>query len=268
MSRWRGSTGILASTFLILSASQTIAQAQSLTDSSQQEPPQAPAGPPNSPPSPSGAANREAAAAPSDSSAAAPTSEQSGATKSLFYFLVMSGKTQDQFQPLTQGGRAAAYAKGLFSPFHFLTAAGSAAISQWKDVPAAWGQGGEGFGLRFGNYFAKQTVQRTLRWWGEAALHEDNRYFGSGEHGVWRRTKYAVVSSVLARHDDGRQYFSFSQLGSTAGAAFISRLWQPSTNSSAGDGATSFGISMATNAGLNVLREFLPDMLRKAKLAK
>jgi len=215
------------------------------------------------------------AAAPTSDSTAPPPSPESAlapsenkAASSLFYFLVMSGKTQDQFKPLSQKERAEAYAKGLFSPFHFLTAAGSAAISQWKDVPPAWGQGGEGFGLRFGNYFAKQTVQRTLRWWGEAALHEDNRYFGSGKHGVWTRTKYAVVSSVLARHDDGKQYFSFSQLGSTAGAAFISRLWQPSTNNSPGDGATSFGISMATNAGLNVLREFLPDMMRKVHLAK
>jgi len=223
---------------------------------------------------PDGASADRAAPSPSTNSAAATPGASAvapspnKATSSLFYFLVMSGKTQDQFRPLTQKQRTEAYAKGLFSPFHFLTAAGSAAISQWKDVPPAWGQGADGFGLRFGNYFAKQTVQRTLRWWGEAALHEDNRYFGSGKHGVWTRTKYAVASSVLARHDDGKQYFSFSQLGSTAGAAFISRTWQPSTNSSAGDGATSFGISMATNAGLNVLREFLPDMMRAVKLVK
>jgi hypothetical protein len=97
---------------------------------------------------------------------------------------------------------------------------------------------------------------------GEDVLHEDNLYYGSGERGVWRRVQYAVKSSVLARSDDGTQHFSVSQVGSTAGAAFISRLWQPRSNDSAGDGAVSFGISMATNAGVNVLREFLPDVTR------
>jgi len=182
------------------------------------------------------------------------------AESSLFYFLLMSGKTQADFRPLTGKGKADAYLKGLFSPFHFLTAAGSAGITQWEDVPPSWGQGAEGFGRRFANYFAKQTVQRTLRLGGEELLHDDNRYFGSGEHGFGKRILYAVKMSVLARKDDGSMRISISQIGSTAGAAFISRLWQPKTNNSPGDGATSFAISMATNAGLNVLREFLPDV--------
>ncbi len=197
-------------------------------------------------------------------SAVAPSENKT--KSSLFYYLVMSGKTQDQFRPLTQSERAESYAKGLFSPFLFVTAAGSAGITQWQDVPHSWGQGAEGFGRRFGNYFAKQTVTRTLRWGGEAALHEDNRYFQSGKHGVWTRTKYALVSSVVARHDNGKQYFSFSRLGSGAGAAFISRTWQPSSDNSAADGARSFGISMGTNAGMNVFREFLPDILRVLRL--
>jgi hypothetical protein len=195
-------------------------------------------------------------------SASAPVAPSPNKAKaSLFYFLAMSGKTQDQFVPLTQKKRAEAYAKGLFSPFLFFTAGSSAGITQWQDVPHSWGQGGEGYGRRFGNYFAKQSITRTLRWWGEAALHEDNRYFQSGKHGLWARTKYAAASSVLARHDDGKQYLSYSRLGSNAGAAFISRIWQPSTNNSPGDGAVSFGISMGTNAGLNVFKEFLPDIL-------
>jgi hypothetical protein len=54
-----------------------------------------------------------------------------------------------------------------------------------------------------------------------------------------------VVGSVLARHDNGKQYFSLSRLGSQAGAAFLSRTCQPSTNNTAGDGAESFGLPPA-----------------------
>jgi hypothetical protein len=66
----------------------------------------------------------------------------------------------------------------------------------------------------------------------------------------------------MARSNDGTQHISISEIGSIAGSAFISRLWQPPSTSSMADGATSFGIGMATNAGMNVLREFLPDITR------
>jgi hypothetical protein len=175
----------------------------------------------------------------------------------------MSGRTQADFRALTPGQKIRFYAKGLFGPFMFLSAATSAGITQAMDVPESWDQGAEGYWHRFGNYFAKQAVQRSLRLAGEEMLHEDNRHFQSGKHGVGRRIIYAPKSSVLARANDGTQHASISKIGSIAGASFISRPWQPSTNNSAGDGGVSFGIGMGVNAGLNVLREFLPDVTRR-----
>ena len=75
-------------------------------------------------------------------------------------------------------------------------------------------------------------------------------------------TKYAVVSTFLARHDNGNQYFSFSRIGSAAGTAFISREWQPRSTTTAGDGAVSFGISMGSDVGFNIVREFWPGLRR------
>ena len=103
-------------------------------------------------------------------------------------------------------------------------------------------------------------INNTLRYGISAALHEDNRYFVSGQTGFFQRTKYAIKSTFLARHDNGNQYFSFSRIGSDAGAAFISRVWQPRSSTSAGDGATSFGITIAADVGFNVFREFWPDL--------
>jgi len=181
---------------------------------------------------------------------------------SLYYFLNMSGRDQADFQPLTAREKAEFYRKALFGPVMIFTAAASAGIAQWKDVPPAWGQGAKGYGDRLANYYARQAIQRTLRLGVEDLLHEDNRYFSSGEHGFGRRVGYALKSSILARGEDGKQHISISQIGSIAGAAFISRLWQPSTNNSPGDGATSFAISMGANAGTNIVREFLPDLTR------
>ena len=216
--------------------------------------------PPNSIPSASNLASTPNRASPTISPVSPSTNP---AESSLFYFLNMSGRNQAAFKPLTSAQRVSFYAKGLFGPFMFLSAATSAGVTQAMDVPSAWGQGAEGYGHRFGNYFAKQAVQRSLRLGGEQLLHEDNRYFESGKQGVKRRILYALKSSVMARSNDGTQHISISEIGSIAGASFISRSWQPSTNNSPGDGAVSFGIGMGVNAGTNILREFLPDLTHR-----
>jgi hypothetical protein len=193
----------------------------------------------------------------------APTGDEpTEVEKSLFSSLFMSGKTQDQFKPLTAKERAKLYAQDLLSPFHLFLAGVSAGITQIQDSPKAWGLGAQGFGLRFANYYGEATVGSVLQMTGEDLLHEDNLYYGSGERGIWKRTKYAIASSVLARGNDGTQHFSISQVGSTAAASFISRIWQPSSSGSASDGAKNFGINLAQNAGVNVVREFLPGITR------
>jgi hypothetical protein len=235
----------LASSLLILCASQNGMYAQTPSDSSANREITAP--------------SPDAATAPSSASGSAPSHTES----SLFYSLFMAGKTQDQFKPLTAKERLGVYAKDLLSPFHILMAGASAGIAQAQNVPPEWGLGAEGYGRRYANYYAYDTVSSMLQMGGEDLLHEDNLYYGSGYQGIWRRVSYAVKSSVLARGNDGTQHFSVSQISSTAAAAFLSRLWQPPSSNSATDGAKSFGISLATNAGVNVIREFLPDITRR-----
>jgi hypothetical protein len=181
---------------------------------------------------------------------------------SLYNSLFMAGKTQEQFHPFTAKERLKVYTKDLISPFHFFIAGAQAGITQWQDSPHEWGQGAAGYGRRYANYYAYDTVSSYMQMILEDILHEDNYYYGSGYHGFWKRTKYAVKSSVLARGAGGTQHFSISQIGSTAGAAYVSRLWQPGPRDIAIDGTKSFGIALATNAGVNVLREFLPDAYR------
>ena len=94
------------------------------------------------------------------------------------------------------------------------------------------------------------------------SIKEERRYFVSGQRGAFRRIKYAVKSTFLARHDDGDQSFSYSRIGGAAAGAFISRAWQPRSSTSAGDGATSFGITMGSDVGFNLFREFWPDIKR------
>jgi hypothetical protein len=167
-----------------------------------------------------------------------------------------------EFTPMTRCERFRNYLVRIAGPQPFITAAAAAGISQAEGTPKEWGGGTEGYGKRIGSAYAQQFIRGTLEYGLSAALHEDNRYFVSGQSGFFRRTKYAVVSTLLARQDTGDQSFSFSRFGSAAGAAFVSRAWQPRSITSAADGAVSFGISIGSDIGFNVFQEFWPGLRR------
>jgi hypothetical protein len=181
----------------------------------------------------------------------------------LFNYLNMAGtKTGADFRPMTQEERNKLYVKTMLNPLGYLKAAASGGIDQANDKPPEWEQGASGYGKRFANILGQYTIQRTVTFGASSLLHEDNRYFNSGKHGIWPRTGYALTSGILARHNDGSRNFSISQVGGVAAGAFLSRLWQPPSQSSAGDGAVSFGLTMASNAGFGIVKEFLPDLGR------
>ncbi|HKF04666.1 MAG TPA: hypothetical protein VKB49_20250 [Candidatus Sulfotelmatobacter sp.] len=181
----------------------------------------------------------------------------------LFNYLNMAGTEQaSQFQPLTQQQRTQIYLKTMINPFGYIKAGLSAGIDQWNDSPKEWGQGASAYGKRYANILGQYSIQRTVTFGLSSLLHEDNRYFNSGKSGFWPRTKYALASGILARHDDGRRHISISQLGGVAAGAFISRTWLPPSQNSPGDAAVSFGITMGGNIGFGVVKEFLPDLGR------
>jgi len=191
------------------------------------------------------------------------TAEKSKGIDYLLNYLNMAGTNKaSDFRPLTQRERTHLYLKTMVNPFSFVKAGFSAGINQWEDKPEEWEQGASGYGKRFADILGQYSIQRTVTFGVSSVLHEDNRYFNSGKKDFYSRTKYALASGILARHDDGSRHFSVSQVGGTAAGAFLSRLWQPPSQHSAGDGAVSFGITMGSNIGFSVVKEFLPDLGR------
>jgi len=181
----------------------------------------------------------------------------------LLNYLNMAGtKKGSDFRPLTQRERTQLYLKTMVNPLGYIKAGFSAGLDQWKDKPPEWEQGASGYGKRFANIVGQYSIQRTVTFGLASVLHEDNRYFNSGKKGFWPRVGYAIASGIFARHDDGSRHVSISQVGGVAAGAFLSRTWQPTSQHSAGDGAVSFGISMGSNMGFSVVKEFLPDLGR------
>lgn len=168
----------------------------------------------------------------------------------------------DYFVPMTNRERLDHYAYSLVGPQAFLYPVVQAGLNQARNSPHEWGHGVEGYGRRSGSAYGQHLISSTVSNAIAFGLHEDDRYFKSGKTGIGRLSD-AIKSTLLARHDDGSRFISFSAIGGAAAGAFISRAWQPRSANSAGDSAASFGYAMAARAGINVLREFLPRRLER-----
>jgi hypothetical protein len=164
------------------------------------------------------------------------------------------------YTPLTGKERLAYYFRHTYSVESVLRSAAGAGINQALNTPSEWGQGGEGYGRRFASSYGQHIVQATLMHAAAVPLHEDNRYFRSGEASFRARFKYAVARTFLARRDDGTTRLSYSRIGSYVAAAFISRAWQPPSTRGPEHAASAFSIEAGAEVGFNLGREFFPKI--------
>ena len=164
---------------------------------------------------------------------------------------------------LTEKKRLELYVVSTAGPVPILAEAAGAGISQGIDRPKEWGHGWDAYGQRFGSNLAYNAVRGTITYGTSVVFHEDNRYFASHKQGLWARTGYAVLSTVTARHPDGRRAFSFSSVTGVVGASAISSIWGPRSWKGLENISGNAGLSFATTAGFNIVREFLPDVLHR-----
>jgi hypothetical protein len=166
----------------------------------------------------------------------------------------------DPYVPLSVGAKALVFTKRLASPGSLVKSAAGAGLDQWRDSPAEWGQGMEGYGRRLGYKLANRGVENGIGFLVAAPLHQDPRYFRSGKTGFWPRSKHAMVSTFVARTDSGGRTVAVWRFAADYGAQFISNTWRPGRQTGTGDtlirGTGSIGYDMAAN----VFKEFWPDI--------
>jgi len=185
-----------------------------------------------------------------------PAADPSADTKSGVIGTPVSAKRE--FTPLTASERWRLYFMSTFGPAAIARSAAVSGINQWTNTPKEWRCGAEAYGERFGSTFATHIIKKTIEGGAAAALHEDNRYIPCPDSGFFKRARYAVTSVFVARNNAGAEHFAYSRFGGAASAAFISRIWQPHSTNTAGDGAVNFGFNIAADMGWNVFKEFRP----------
>ena len=140
----------------------------------------------------------------------------------------------------------------------FVGAALGATIGQARTAPAQWGGGVEGFADRFSSGFGTNISRQTFAFVLENALHEDPRYFPSEDRSKKQRALNSIKQVFWTKTDAGGSSFAYARVASAFGASQLTNAWQPSENSSFGDGMKRMGIMFGGDFGYNLLQEFFP----------
>jgi hypothetical protein len=137
-------------------------------------------------------------------------------------------------------------------------------IDQWRSDPREWGQGWDAFGARAASHFGQHLVKEHLAFAVRALDHEDPRPIRSTRPGFAARAVDALKYTVVARSDSGHLMPAYSRFVDNYGAAAISKFgWWPRRYQTAGEILSSGTAAIGVDAGMNVLREFWPDIKRK-----
>lgn len=153
----------------------------------------------------------------------------------------------------------------ILSPGPFVLDLGAAIIDDVSKFPSEWDDDEHAFGKRFaarmGSGFASDVIGHTTG----AMLHHRVLYEPCGCSGGWARTKHALGRGFVTRHDSGRIVFHVSIFVAKFGAAGVAKSWYPDSYDGPDIIREGF-VGVGANAGLNILREFGPDLMRAVGL--
>jgi hypothetical protein len=170
------------------------------------------------------------------------------------------------FTPMTAGAKVEYNLIHSVQPTDFFQTALGSGLAQWRDSPYEWGQGWDAYGTRYGSRFAQHLVKRAFITATQVIDGEDPRRIRSERTKLWHRTQDAVKYTFVSRRDNGSRGFAYSRVIGAYAGGFISRAWHPSRLHTFPEGLSSGTISLGVETGMNVLNEFMPDILRKLRL--
>ena len=196
--------------------------------------------------------------------------DESGTSKDRLFFALPNFLTLEnagQVPPLTAGQKFKVVAQGSFDPIQIVWYGALSGISQAEDSEPGYGQGAQGYGKRYGAYAADGTIENFFV--GAilpSVLHQDPRYFQSGQGSFFDRTGYSVSRIFVTRSDSGHSQFNFSEIFGSAIAAGISTYsYHPHADRTLPNTASVWGSQVGYDTITLVVKEFWPDIRRKLK---
>lgn len=177
--------------------------------------------------------------------------------------VVVPGASPGPTAALTSHERWQRYAaESIFSRTLYLAALGSAAGEQLGNDPPEWRQGAEGYARRSASQLGVLALKVTIAEGTAAALHYEPRYVRAGRSGFLPRMGHAVQWTFLTYDSERHIRFNIPAVASAYGSGMIATAWYPARFSVLHDGVRTGNQQMSLAVGLNVLREFAPELKR------
>jgi hypothetical protein len=203
----------------------------------------------------------------------APPKPASGTSNDrIFYTLpnFLTLENADQAPKLSVGEKFKVTARASFDPVTFVWHGLQAGISQANNSESGYGPGAEGYAKRYAQNFADGTIENfTTQAIFPSLLHQDPRYFQSGQGSVHRRILYAVGRIFVTRSDSGQSQPNYSEfLGSSTAAVISTYSYHPKEDRDLSTAASVWASEVGFDTLNNLIKEFWPDIRRKLHRAK
>lgn len=125
-----------------------------------------------------------------------------------------------------------------------------------RNSPKEWHGTWEGFGKRLGTRQASVTISNSLEAAVGAIWGEDPRYLRSDRQGFWRRTGYALKTTLLARDRSGKLKPAYARYVGMVGNNFVSNAWRPPSENNWDDALARSGWGILARMSDNLFDEF------------
>jgi hypothetical protein len=180
----------------------------------------------------------------------------------------VAGSPSPQPQPMTVKQKLRYDARHFFDVDNIIFAGMGAGLDQLRDRPGEWGQGWGPYFERYGSHLGQYFIQRSIMFSVQAVDHEDARYYRSHRGSFGGRLGDAFLHTVWRHNDSGGMMPAYSEFFGDYGAAAVSRLWWPQRYHNASAVFVAGSDTVVIDAGINVLREFAPDVKRWLHLSR
>ena len=171
--------------------------------------------------------------------------------------------------PLTSGQKFKLFLSKSTAPPQILSSMAGAGISEARGTLAGYGQGGEGFGKRFGSSMASGASSHFFgTFLLPALLHEDPRYFVKLNGGFAARVGHALRRAVVTRTDGGNETFNWPGTLGPLAAEGLANTYLPDSERTVGKTFERYGFRIGFGAANNLLKEYWPTIFKRLRIAK
>jgi hypothetical protein len=171
--------------------------------------------------------------------------------------------SRSNYIPITGKERWNLYTKGtLLSPGPYVVGLGLASVAQASNEPKEWGGDWGGYGKRVASTYGIILTEETIHQSMATALRTDPRYLRCDCKNGWHRSWNAIEMTLLTRDNRGRLTIDAAQIAGAYGSGMISTFWYPSRYSPTAQGLRIGNLNLAVVAGVNIIREFSPELKR------